>query len=95
MMRNKKMMLIMVLCCAIPLVALFALSAFGVSLGNGPRIAIFLLCPVLHFVMMRAMHGKGKENEEHDAAHAVIKDRSSNKDSLTGPVITSKTNRVT
>ena len=61
--RNKmagKHMLLMLLCCAIPLIAVATLWYMGI----GDRYLIYvvmLLCPILHLVMMRGMHG-GTEN---------------------------------
>jgi hypothetical protein len=46
--------LAMVLCCAIPLIAIIALSAIGV-LGSWGYYALILLCPLGHIFMMRGM----------------------------------------
>jgi hypothetical protein len=64
-MHNKKMMLLMLLCCAIPLVAMFALPALGVSLGSRGYFLLILLCPAMHFLMMRGMHGKKQDTQEY------------------------------
>ena len=55
-----KHMLMMVLCCAIPLVAVAVLWYMGLG-GKYLIYVVMLLCPLLHFVMMRGMHG-GTEN---------------------------------
>jgi len=47
--------LLMVLCCTIPLIGVFALSSMGV-LGSWGYYALLLLCPIGHLVMMRGMH---------------------------------------
>ena len=52
-----KHMLIMVLCCLIPLVTLGVLWAIGIS-GSYLIFGVILLCPLLHIFMMRGM-GKG------------------------------------
>jgi hypothetical protein len=44
--------LAMILCCAIPLVLFLILSLSG-SLGSWGYYALFLLCPLLHILMMR------------------------------------------
>ncbi len=44
--------LAMILCCAIPLVLFLILSLSG-SLGSWGYYALFLLCPLLHVLMMR------------------------------------------
>ena len=57
-----KHMLMMVLCCAIPLVAVAALLYLGLG-GKYLIYVIMLLCPLLHFVMMRGMHGTARNGE--------------------------------
>ncbi len=57
-----KHMLIMVLCCVIPLVTLGVLWAIGVS-GSYLIFGVILLCPLLHILMMRGM-GKGGGGHE-------------------------------
>jgi hypothetical protein len=47
--------LAMVLCCAIPLIAILAFSAWRV-LGSWGYYALILLCPLVHVFMMRGMH---------------------------------------
>ena len=47
--------LAMVLCCAIPLIGILALSSLGV-LGSWGYYALLLLCPLGHIFMMRGMH---------------------------------------
>ncbi|MBA4422910.1 MAG: hypothetical protein C0390_07365 [Syntrophus sp. (in: bacteria)] len=46
--------LVMVLCCAIPLIGIWALSSFGV-LGSWGYYALLLICPLGHILMMRGM----------------------------------------
>jgi hypothetical protein len=48
-------LLAMVLCCAIPIVGILALSASGV-LGSWAYFLVILLCPLGHIFMMRGMH---------------------------------------
>ena len=47
--------LAMILCCAIPLVAILEFSALGI-LGSWGYYALMLLCPLGHVLMMRGMH---------------------------------------
>lgn len=54
--------LAMILCCAIPLILFLILSLSG-SLGSWGYYALFLLCPLLHVMLMRGhissvAHGK-------------------------------------
>ena len=52
----------MILCCAIPLVGILALSSLGL-LGSWGYYALILLCPLGHIFMMRGMmHSNSKEN---------------------------------
>lgn len=52
---KKNHLLAMVLCCAIPLVAILVLSSLGV-LGSWRYYALLLLCPLGHILMMRGTH---------------------------------------
>jgi len=53
-------LLAMVLCCAIPIVGILALSAAGV-LGSWAYFLMILLCPLGHIFMMRGMHSSHAE----------------------------------
>ena len=46
---------VMILCCAIPIVGILALSSLGI-LGSWGYIALILICPLGHIFMMRGMH---------------------------------------
>jgi len=52
--------LAMVLCCALPIVGILALSAAGV-LGSWAYFLVILLCPLGHIFMMRGMHSSHAE----------------------------------
>ena len=54
--------LAMVLCCAIPIVGILVLSAFGV-LGSWAYLLMILICPLGHIFMMRGMHSNSKDAE--------------------------------
>ena len=58
---KKNHALAMILCCAIPIVGIMALSSLGV-LGSWGYYALILLCPLGHIFMMRGMHSKPKDN---------------------------------
>jgi len=59
---KKNHALAMILCCAIPLVGIMALSSLGL-LGSWGYYALILLCPLGHILMMRGMmHSNSKEN---------------------------------
>ena len=47
-------LLLMVLCCAIPILGFFILSFIGLRESWG-YYALFLLCPIAHIFMMRGM----------------------------------------
>jgi hypothetical protein len=48
---------LMILCCLIPLVGIVLLSSFGI-LGDWGFYAMILLCPLLHFLLMKKMSFK-------------------------------------
>ena len=61
---NASHMLLMLLCCLIPIALIAAVAIFGISLGALTLylpFAIVLLCPLMMFFMMRGM------GHEHDA----------------------------
>ncbi|MGQ9629081.1 MAG: hypothetical protein ACUVXI_02050 [bacterium] len=68
-MHSRRMLWIMVLCCAIPLIAIFALPLFGVPLSTGLVVLLVLLCPVLHLIMMWGMHDQHGRASEHGGGH--------------------------
>lgn len=58
-------LLIMVLCCAIPLGLIFALPYLGVSLSSsGWLLLILLLCPLMHILMMGRHGSEGHAHDE-------------------------------
>ena len=58
---KKNHALAMILCCAIPLVGILALSSLGV-LGSWGYYALILICPLGHIFMMRGMHSSAKDS---------------------------------
>jgi uncharacterized membrane protein len=56
---SNKHLLIMLLCCLIPIIAFVAVSFLGVPLSTLAYFALFLLCPLGHFFMMRRMGREG------------------------------------
>ncbi len=62
-MRNKPM-LFMLACCLIPLAGLAGVYLFGISANSIIFYGMILLCPALHFLMMRGMVG-GHHHAEH------------------------------
>jgi len=56
--------LAMVLCCAIPIVGILVLSAFGV-LGSWAYLLMILMCPLGHIFMMRGMHSAHADSNTH------------------------------
>jgi Protein of unknown function (DUF2933) len=56
-------MLIMVLCCLIPLAALSAIFIFKVPVSQTLTFGLILLCPLGHLLMMGMMGGHGHEHE--------------------------------
>jgi hypothetical protein len=60
--------LLMILCCAAPLVGLLALSYLGL-LGSWAFYALFLLCPLAHILMCRKGHGEHGEKNDRGKCH--------------------------
>ena len=54
----KKHLLIMILCCLIPLAGLGVAWVLGVRLGTLGIVALMLLCPLSHLLLMRGMNHK-------------------------------------
>lgn len=57
--------LIMVLCCLVPIVILGILWAVGVK-SSYLYFGIFLLCPILHIIMMVGMHKNDGNGSDHN-----------------------------
>ena len=62
---KKNHLLLMVLCCAIPVLGFFILSFIGLRDSWG-YYALFLLCPIAHIFMMQGMKSfsHGRHNPE-------------------------------
>jgi len=65
-MMRQKHLFFMLLCCLIPVVAILALVAVG--LGGWAIYGLFLLCPLMHILMMRGHkrtnYGEDNQREE-------------------------------
>lgn len=58
-------MLLMIVCCAVPLALILALPYLGVSLSSsGWLLLVLLLCPLLHLFLMRG-HGHAEKKGHH------------------------------
>ncbi len=60
---HNRHLLLMVLCCLLPIAALGAIFLFRVPVSGVLGAAIFLLCPLSHFLMMAFMRDKDHEHE--------------------------------
>ena len=58
-----KHMLIMALCCLVPLAAIFMVSVLGIPLSSLGTVALVLLCPLMHILMMRGMGHHGAQGQ--------------------------------
>lgn len=66
--QGSKHILIMVLCCLAPM--LLVVLLFTVGIGGILPFLVILMCPLMHFILMRGMHGKHDHNEHSD--HYII-----------------------
>ena len=60
----------MILCCAIPLIGILALSSLGV-LGSWGYYALLLICPLGHIFMMRGMHSHSQDTKTPERAEEI------------------------
>ncbi len=61
--------LMMIICCLVPLALLFAaVKYFGLS-RSYLFLFILLLCPVMHYFIMKDMHKKSSEKKEDGKCH--------------------------
>lgn len=54
---GNKHLLIMILCCLAPIAALAAISILKIPLTTALTVALVLLCPLGHLLLMRGMQG--------------------------------------
>jgi hypothetical protein len=52
---NSKHTLIMLLCCLVPLAAIFMVTVLGIPVSGLGTVALVMLCPLMHILMMRGM----------------------------------------
>ena len=67
---NRRHLLIMVLCCLVPLAAWGAIRVAGIPAGRVLQTGLFLLCPLSHVLMMLFM---GRRDHEHPSADSDTK----------------------
>lgn len=61
---SSKHSLIMLLCCLIPIAAFVLISVFNVPLSTLGTVALVLLCPLMHLLMMRGMSHHGSQDQQ-------------------------------
>lgn len=67
---GKKHLILMILCCVVPMGVFFVLFALGIPLNRLFLFAIILLCPLSHIFMMRGM--KHHEHDDHASESTKI-----------------------
>ncbi len=72
---KRKHLILMLLCCLIPIGIAFGLQAFGVALSASLPVAMLILCPLLHIMMMAFMHGEAQHDTGSGSHSAVKADR--------------------
>jgi Kef-type K+ transport system membrane component KefB len=68
---KKSHILIMLLCCLIPVIGLVAVYFFKIPLNNVLFYGMILICPLSHLLMMKFM-GHDEHSSEHHTGSAVM-----------------------
>jgi hypothetical protein len=55
---SKKHLVIMILCCLIPVAGLVTIRLFGIPVSTGVYIGLMMLCLISHVLLMRFMMGR-------------------------------------
>lgn len=63
---SKKLILIMLACCLVPLVALASIFLFKVPVNTVVLAGMVLLCPLSHLFMMKFMGHEHKDAHHHE-----------------------------
>lgn len=90
---NLSHMLLMLLCCLIPLALIAGVAIFGFSLGAlTPYLpfALVLLCPLMMFFMMRGMGHQHDAPEEHHSETKIVSDANMPRSAPTNAAMESK-----